>query len=58
MNKPIDIAIAEDHLLVRQGMISLLKEYDSVNVLFDASNGKELLDGLKKHKPEIILLDL
>ncbi len=58
MKKPIHIALAEDHLLFRQGMLNLLKEYEEINVLFDVSNGKELLDELKKSKPEIILLDI
>jgi DNA-binding NarL/FixJ family response regulator len=58
MKKPINIALAEDHLLFRQGLTTLLKEYEEINVLFDASNGIELLDELKKSKPDVILLDI
>lgn len=58
MKKPIQIAIADDHQLVRDGLISLLKEYDEVKVLFDVSDGKELLHQLKAHRPDIILLDV
>jgi len=50
--------LAEDHLLFRQGLTTLLKEYEEINVLFDASNGIELLDELKKSKPDVILLDI
>ena len=50
--------MAEDHLLFRQGLTTLLKEYEEINVLFDASNGIELLDELKKSKPDVILLDI
>jgi DNA-binding NarL/FixJ family response regulator len=58
MRYKISIAIAEDHLLVRQGLISLLKEFEEIQVLFDVSNGKELMDQLRDTRPDIILLDL
>ncbi len=58
MKKMIHIAIVDDHQITRDGLISLLKEYDDVKVLFDAGNGKELMDKLKIHRPDIILLDI
>lgn len=58
MKQPIRIAIAEDHLLFRQGMLSLLKDYDNIHVLFHVSNGLEAMNELKKAKPDILLLDL
>ena len=59
MKKPIQIAIADDHKLMRDGLISLLNEFeDDVKVLFEVDNGKELLHLLKAHKPDIILLDI
>ncbi len=58
MSKTIHIGIADDHLVLRQGLISLLKEYDNLNVVVDVNNGKELLDSLKRNKPDIILLDI
>lgn len=57
-DKKINIALAEDHLLVRQGLVHLLNEYEGINVLFDVGNGAELLEKLKKNRPEIILLDI
>ncbi|MFT6443496.1 MAG: DNA-binding NarL/FixJ family response regulator, partial [Salibacteraceae bacterium] len=39
MKKPIRIAIAEDHELVRQGMVALLKEEKDINLVFDVGNG-------------------
>ncbi len=58
MKKKINIGIADDHVLVRQGLMSLLLEFEGINVLFDVNNGKELLDALKKNKPDIVLLDI
>jgi DNA-binding NarL/FixJ family response regulator len=58
MKRPINIGMAEDHLLFRQGVISLLKEHEEINILFDVGNGKELLDILKTSKPDVLLLDI
>ena len=54
----IKIALAEDHQLVRQGMVSLLSEEPGIDVVFDVSNGAELLEELKSKKVDVILLDL
>lgn len=58
MPKLIHIGIADDHLVLRQGLIALLKEFDNLNVIISANNGKELMDALKTNKPNIILLDI
>lgn len=58
MKNVIHIGIADDHKLLRQGIISLLSEYDNLNVIVDVNNGKELLDALRKSKPNVILLDI
>jgi DNA-binding NarL/FixJ family response regulator len=58
MRKSINIAIAEDHRLVRQGFVRMLSDYPNISILFEAENGKELLKYLKEHKPSIILLDI
>ena len=58
MKKAIQIGIADDHLVLRQGLISLLKEYDNLNIVLSVNNGMELMDGLIKTQPDIILLDI
>lgn len=54
----IRIAIAEDHELVRQGMVALAKRESGLSMVFDVSNGQELLDKLKTKMVDVILLDL
>jgi DNA-binding NarL/FixJ family response regulator len=58
MAKRIHIGIADDHLVLRQGLVSLLKEYNDLNIIIDVNNGKELLDALKNNKPDVVLLDI
>src|SRR6218665_3525989 len=58
MKAPVNIAIAEDFELFRQGLMSLLQEEQSIKVLFDAENGKDLLDKLQSQKPDVVLMDI
>jgi two-component system response regulator DegU len=58
MNSKIQIGIADDHKLLRQGIISLLSEYDHLKVVIDVNDGEELLEALRKSKPHVILLDI
>ena len=58
MKEKIKIAMAEDHLVMRQGIISLLRGVENVEVLYDVSNGQELLDKVKTSQPDVILLDI
>ena len=58
MRKPIRIAIAEDHELVRQGIVALLNDEPQLKVVLEVGNGADLLKGLKKKRVDVILLDL
>lgn len=58
MSKSIKIAIAEDHDLMRQGLVSLLDSEENISVVFDVENGARLFDELKKKKVDVVLLDL
>lgn len=56
---PIQIAIIDNHTLFRQGMISLLGDFNEINIIFDAENGEDMISKLKKFPlPDIILMDI
>ena len=57
-NNVIKIGIADDHLLVRDGFVSILNSCKDFEVVFEVSNGKELLKALKETRPDIVLLDI
>ena len=58
-DKIISIAIIDDHTLFRQGMISLLSEFQEIQIVFNASNGKEMKDKIVCNPiPEVILMDI
>lgn len=52
------IALADDHSLLRIGLAQLVESLGNT-ILFEADNGKELLDKLdKKNLPDIVLMDI
>ena len=54
----IRILIADDHQMFREGLMALLNSDDNINVIGEASNGKEALLLLEKQVPDVLLLDL
>lgn len=53
-----DIALVDDHILLRNGLAGMLKE-SGYNILFEADNGQEFIDKIKREgEPAIVLLDI
>jgi len=57
MNK-IRLIIADDHPLLIQGLISILKEEENIQVLGQASDGVMALELIRKFDPDIAILDI
>lgn len=57
MQKAPKLLIVEDHLMLRQGLISLLKQFD-FQIIYEAENGKLAIDLLKDIEPDVILMDI
>ena len=60
MNAAIKIALVDDEVLFRKGISFLLQREDNIDIVFEASNGEELLSQLNdiEIKPDIIIMDL
>jgi len=56
--KPVRVILADDHTLVRAGIRALLEKLPEVKVLGEASNGREALELVKSHKPDVVLMDI
>ena len=56
--KPLRVLIADDHVLVRAGLCELVKLLPDVEVVAQASDGREALHLIKTHNPDIILMDI
>jgi len=59
VNKKIQVAIADDHTLLRKALAKLVTSFENYSVLFEADNGKEVKNKINQHIiPDIILLDV
>lgn len=54
---PIRIVLADDHILVRQGLKSLL-ERDGFQVVGEASDGQEVLQRVRSLQPDMVVMDI
>src|SRR5579884_301800 len=54
----IKILIADDHPIVRDGLRKLLSLEDDIEVVGEASDGREVLDRVQEVTPDVVLLDL
>lgn len=52
------VLLADDHTLVRAGIRSLLEAIEGIEVVAEASNGRQALGLTKLHRPDIVLLDV
>lgn len=53
----ISIALGDAHNLVRLGLKSLFSEIDYFHIVAEATNEKDLLAKIKRHKPQVVILD-
>lgn len=55
---PVNILIADDHGILREGLRGLLEEYEDLNIVDEATTGAQAVEKAKALKPDILLLDL
>ena len=53
----IRVLIADDHYIVRMGLIAVVNSEPDMEVVAEADNGDQALELFGKHKPDIALLD-
>ena len=55
---PIRILAADDHPLIRAGLVNFLTTEPELHVVAEAANGEEALEKYREHRPDIVLMDL
>jgi two-component system NarL family response regulator len=58
MNDKIRILVAEDHLVARVGVSTIVNMQPDMTVVAEASNGQQAVELFRKHRPDVTLLDL
>ena len=54
----VNIMIADDHSLIREGLKSLLELEGDIKVIAEAEDGADCLSKLESIKPDVLLLDI
>jgi DNA-binding NarL/FixJ family response regulator len=58
LNKPTRIVLADDHPIVRAGIRAELEKIPQIQVVAEASDGREAVDLVKTHTPDIVFMDI
>ena len=56
--KPIRVLLADDHTLVRAGIRALLEKLPGMEVVGEAGDGREVLNLVQMHRPDMVLMDI
>ncbi len=56
--KPIRILTADDHVLLRQGIVALVEIEPDMELVAQAATGREAIEQFRRHRPDITLMDL
>ena len=58
-NEKIKVALADDHILLRNGLAGLINSFDDYTVIFEADNGADFQKKIQKgNEPELVLMDI
>jgi DNA-binding NarL/FixJ family response regulator len=58
MNEKIKILVVDDHVLIRTGVINLIKNESDISIIGEADSGEDAVKLADELKPDIILMDI
>jgi DNA-binding NarL/FixJ family response regulator len=56
--RPIRILLADDHHVLREGVRALASDERDMEFVAEASSGQEAIEAFRKHRPDVVLMDL
>ncbi|HYE14802.1 MAG TPA: response regulator transcription factor [Pyrinomonadaceae bacterium] len=56
--KKISIVVIDDQAVVRQGFVSLINTVPDMEVVAEGTNGQQAVELYRKHRPDVVLMDL
>ncbi len=58
MNETIRVLICEDHALFREGLRAILRDHTHIDIVGEATTGREAVEKTKRLRPDVVLMDL
>ena len=56
--RKISVLVADDHTIVRRGLVSLLSLHPRLEVVAEAANGRAAVEEARKKEPDVVLMDV
>lgn len=57
-NQTVRVLIVDDHLVIREGLLALLEEFNDIDVIGEAVSGSQALRLCRQLQPDVVLMDL
>ena len=57
-SNPIRVMLVEDHVILREGLRSILKAYSNIDIVGEAGDGAEAVSKVAALKPSVVLMDI
>ena len=54
----VRVVIADDEPLVRTGLVATFESVDDIEVVAEVENGRQAVDAARKHRPDVVLMDI
>ncbi|MGH9889078.1 MAG: response regulator [bacterium] len=54
----IRVLLADDHVLMRAGVAGVINQQDDMQVVEEASNGRQVVELYQRHRPDVTVMDL
>jgi two-component system, NarL family, response regulator len=55
---PIRVVVADDHLILRFGLATMINRQEDMTVVAEAANGQQVVELFRAHRPDVTLMDL
>jgi two-component system NarL family response regulator len=55
---PVRLMVVDDHTLFRNGLVSLMREFDDVELVAEAASGREAIEKAGDLVPDVVLMDV
>jgi DNA-binding NarL/FixJ family response regulator len=57
-SKSIQLLVVDDHPLLREGITAIINNHTDIELVAEASNGREAIEMFRSHRPDVTLMDL
>lgn len=58
MSAPTRVLVADDHMVVRMGLVAVISQEPDLEVVAEAANGQQAIELARVHRPDVVLMDL